>query len=438
MSYPESPDGWIKQKGADLCKFGCLKSGGAGAPVSALGSSNKRRGYWMTEKELAESLGGKLYLVGGAVRDMLLGLTASDRDYVLTGVSLSDLMMPKVAGKDFPVFLVEVNGRICEVALARKERKVAEGYSGFEFYTDPELKIEDDLIRRDLTINSMAVELSTGRLIDPYGGRRDLRDRVLRHTSGAFSEDPLRVYRVARFAARFGYRIAPETRQMMLGLKSELTALTPERVALEFTKALTCRYPDKFFRELDGLLDVHFPEIEGLKVPDRHDGTAFNHVLKCLGRGRNLYERFALLVHDLGKGLSENPPCHNNHTKHEHLVQALGDRLRLPNKLVAFGRQTMRMHMKLKELHKIRIGKLFRIVDQSIYKQLRLSYLENGGRYERKLYLSHVALAKRVLQIKKQVTGHVLLARGIQPDYLFGEKLLQERIKVFKQKYLTG
>ena len=392
----------------------------------------------MTEKELAESLGGKLYLVGGAVRDMLLGLTASDRDYVLTGVSLSDLMMPKVAGKDFPVFLVEVDGRICEVALARKERKVAEGYSGFEFYTDPELKIEDDLIRRDLTINSMAVELSTGRLIDPYSGRRDLEDRVLRHTSEAFSEDPLRVYRVARFAARFGYRIAPETRQMMLGLKSELTALTPERVALEFTKALTCRYPDKFFRELDGLLDVHFPEIEGLKVPDRHDGTAFEHTMAAIYRGSGLRERFGLLVHDLGKGLSPEPPCHNGHQDHEHLVEALGERLKLPKRLVEFGRRTMRLHMKLKSLHEMRLGKLIRLVDKSLYKQLRLSYLESDGRYDRKLYIQHVHLVRDVVKLKKEVTGKILLDRGVVPDALFGMKLLQERIRILKQRRKHG
>ena len=392
----------------------------------------------MTEKELAESLGGKLYLVGGAVRDQLLGLKASDKDYVLTGVSLSDLMMPKVAGKDFPVFLVEVDGRICEVALARKERKIAEGYSGFEFYTDPELTIEDDLVRRDLTINSMAVDVTTGRLIDPYGGRRDLGDRVLRHTSGAFSEDPLRVYRVARFAARFGYRIAPETREMMLGLKSELTALTPERVALEFTKALTCRYPDKFFRELDGLLDVHFPEIEGLKVPDRHDGTAFEHTMAAIYRGSGLRERFGLLVHDLGKGLSPEPPCHNGHQDHEHLVEALGERLKLPKRLVEFGRRTMRLHMKLKSLHEMRLGKLIRLVDKSLYKQLRLSYLESDGRYDRKLYIQHVHLVRDVVKLKKEVTGKILLDRGVVPDQFFGERLLQERIRVMKQRRKAG
>lgn len=393
----------------------------------------------MTEIELirwTKEHHGEIYLVGGAVRDQILGKMPSDKDYVITGISLDDITFPKIAGRDFPVFLVNLDGAMVEVALARSEKKVGVGYSGFEFYTDPTITIEQDLLRRDLTINAMAINLDTKEFIDPYGGVRDLRDCLLRHTSEAFADDPLRIYRISRFASKFGYRIHPDTRKLMLKLKPELVALTPERVALEFTKALVEQYPDKFFRELDGLLDVHFPEIEALKVPDKHDGTAFEHTMACLYRGNGLRERFALLVHDLGKGLSENPPVHNGHDKYERLVVALGDRLRLPKRLVKFGCLIMRNHMKLKKLHEIRTGKLFRLVDPTIFKQLRLSYLESGDRYDRKLYLQHVTLAKRILQIKKQVTGQVLLDRGIQQDYLFGEKLLQERIKIFKQKCL--
>ena len=388
----------------------------------------------MTETELMERLCGKLYRVGGCVRDGLLGKKAMDVDYVLTGVYLPDVDLPKVAGKDFPVFLVEVNGAVCELAMARKERKVGVGYKGFEFYCDPDVSIEDDLIRRDLTINAMAIDIKTGELIDPYGGQRDLRDGILRHTSDAFREDPLRCYRTARFSARFGYRIAPETRALMLGLKGELSTLTPERVGLELCKALVCPYPDRFFRELDGLLDVHFPEIEILKVPDKHEGTAFNHVMACLYRGRNLCERFALLVHDLGKGLSLDPPNHSGHEKHEHLVRALGDRLRLPNRLVDFGCKVMRTHMKLKKLDEIRPGKLFKLIrDKEIFKLLRLSYLESGDRYDKQLYMQHVRLAKKVLHIRKTIKGQVLLDRGVMPDQYFGQKLLQEWIREFKR-----
>ena len=381
---------------------------------------------------------GKIIPSGGCVRDRLLGKTPADVDYVLTGVNIEDVNFPKIAGKDFPVFLVKLDGVMVEIAMARSEKKVGVGYSGFEFYTNPSITIEQDLLRRDLTINAMAIDCATGELIDPFEGQQDLHAGILRHTSDAFREDPLRVYRVARFAAKFGYRVHPATRQMMLGLKSELSALTPERVALELSKALVEQYPDKFFRELDGLLDVHFPEIEVLKVPDKHDNTAFEHTMACLYRGNGLRERFALLVHDLGKGLSENPPVHNGHQNHEHLVDALGDRLRLPKKLVQFGRQTMRMHMKMKVLHEIRIGKLFKLVDQSIFKQLRLSYLESAGRYDRKLYLSHVELAKKVLRIKKSIKGQVLLDRGIVPDANFGMKLLQEWIREFKRQKNAG
>jgi tRNA nucleotidyltransferase (CCA-adding enzyme) len=280
----------------------------------------------------------------------------------------------------------------------------------------------------------MAIDVRTGELVDPYGGQADLKAGILRHTSEAFAEDPLRVYRVARFAAQFGFRINAETKVLMMRLKPELSALTPERVLKEFQKALVARYPDKFFRELEGLLDVHFPEIEAIKVPDKHDGTAFEHTMAALYRGNGLRERFALLVHDLGKGLSENPPVHHGHEQHEHLVRALGERLRIPKSLVEFGGRTMRLHMKIKNLHEMRPGKLIRLIDSTIFKQLRLSYLEARGRYERKLYLQHVRLAKEVIKLKREVTGKILLERGVEPNALFGGKLLQERIKVLRPR----
>jgi len=399
-----------------------------------LAISTSRR-YTMTEKELMETVGGKLYLVGGAVRDRLMGKKPKDRDYVVSGVNLEDIKLAKIAGKDFPVFLAQVDGATVEVAVARTEKKFGQGYHGFEFYTSPTITIEEDLYRRDLTINAMAIDVATGELVDPYAGQADLKARLLRHTSGAFAEDPLRVYRAARFAAQLGFRIHPETKTLMMRLKSELAALTPERVFLELRKALVAPYPDKFFRELEGLLDTHFPEIEAIKVPDKHDGTTFEHTMAALYRGKGLRERFALLVHDLGKGLSENPPVHHGHEKHEHLVRALGERLRIPKSLVQFGCITMRLHMKIKNLHTIRPGKLIRLVDSSIFRQLRLAYLESDGRYDRKLYLEHVRLAKRVIKLKREVTGKILLERGVPQNALFGEKLLQERIRIMKKTF---
>ena len=239
---------------------------------------------------------------------------------------------------------------------------------------------------------------------------------------------------MARFAAQFGFRVHAETKALMMRLKPELSALTPERVFIELKKALLARYPDKFFRELEGLLEVHFPEIEAIKVPDKHDGTAFEHTMAAIYRGNGFRERFALLVHDLGKGLSENPPVHNGHESHEHLVRALGERLKMPNSLVDFGCRTMRLHMKLKKLHEIRPGKLIRLIDSDIFKQLRLSYLESDGRYERKLYLQHVGLAKEIIKLKREVTGKILVERGVEPNAMFGEKLLQERVRAFRTR----
>ncbi len=389
----------------------------------------------MTEKELMKSVGGKLYLVGGAVRDKLMGRRPKDRDYVVTGVHLDEVKLAKIAGKEFPVFLAQVDGATVEVAMARIEKKSGQGYHGFEFYTDPRITIEQDLYRRDLTINAMAIDVATGELVDPYGGQADLKARLLRHTSEALAEDPLRVYRVARFAAQFGFRIHPETRALMMKLKSELSILSTERVFQELRKALAAQYQDKFFRELEGLLDVHFPEIKAIKGPDTHDGTTFEHTMAALYRGKGLRERFALLVHDLGKGLSENPPVHHGHEQHEHLVRALGQRLKIPKSLVEFGCMTMRLHMKIKKLDAMRPGKLIRLIDSRIFKQLRLSYLESDGRYDRKPYLEHIGLAKKVIRLKREVNGRVLLERGVPQDALFGEKLLQERIKVMRKTF---
>ena len=185
----------------------------------------------------------KVYLVGGAVRDTLLGLDPKDKDYVIVGATAEDVEALLVqgyqrVGADFPVFLHPETGD--EYALARIERKVGAGYNGFEAYTSPDLTIEDDLRRRDLTINAMAMDPDTGEIIDPFGGQEDLKNGVLRHVSEAFAEDPLRVLRVARFKARYGFKLAPETYKLMHQLveSGELDHLTRERVWVEIEKLL--------------------------------------------------------------------------------------------------------------------------------------------------------------------------------------------------------
>lgn len=257
------------------------------------------------------------YLVGGAVRDRLLGLPVSDRDWVVVG-STHDQMLArgyKQVGKDFPVYLNRETSE--EYALARTERKVSEGYTGFAFNSDPSVTLEEDLSRRDLTINAMAFNTVTNEIIDPLGGLRDIADKTLRHTSAAFIEDPLRVLRVARFAARFnhlGFTIAPETMTLMRQLvaSGELLSLTPERVWQETEKALKTEEPTVYFEVLRecGALAAVLPEVDRLfgvpQKPKYHpEIDAGIHTLLVLARCSELTSdpvtRFAALCHDLGK-----------------------------------------------------------------------------------------------------------------------------------------
>ncbi|WP_374212365.1 hypothetical protein [Thiothrix subterranea] len=211
-----------------------------------------------------------IYLVGGAVRDQLLGLPLKDRDWVVTGATPAVMLQQgfKPVGSDFPVFLHPQTSE--EYALARTERKTAKGYHGFQFHAATDVTLEQDLARRDLTINAMAQDAS-GKLIDPYGGQADLQQRLLRHVSAAFSEDPVRILRVARFAARFaslGFQVASDTQHLMQQMVAvgEVDALVPERVWQETLKALSEPTPARFFEVLRdcGALAVLFPEVERL------------------------------------------------------------------------------------------------------------------------------------------------------------------------------
>ncbi len=291
----------------------------------------------------------QVYLVGGAVRDALLGLPVSERDWVVVGARPDDLVSRGYTpvGKDFPVFLHPQTKD--EYALARTERKDGRGYHGFTVHADPSVTLEEDLLRRDLTINAMA-QRDDGTLVDPYGGRADLDARLLRHVSPAFREDPLRVLRVARFAARFanlGFRVADDTLALLreMSASGELTDLTAERVWQETQRALAGPAPRVYFETLRacGALAVLFPEVERLwGVPQRADyhpeiDTGV-HVMMVMDAAAQLsphaHVRFAALTHDLGKG--DTPPdVLPRHIGHEHRsvkrVHELCDRLRIPN-----------------------------------------------------------------------------------------------------------
>jgi tRNA nucleotidyltransferase (CCA-adding enzyme) len=324
----------------------------------------------------------RTYLVGGAVRDELLGLPVRERDWVVVGATADELSAQgyKPVGKDFPVFLHPKTGE--EHALARTERKTGPGYRGFVTRFSPDVTLEQDLERRDLTINAIARDPESGTLTDPFGGQRDLRERWLRHVSGAFVEDPVRVLRVARFAARFGplgFRVAPETLELMreIAARGELEALVPERVWQETQRALEMPAPRQFFEVLQeaNALEAIFPEIHalyGVPQPERWHPEIDTgvHTMMVLDQATRLSEdpviRFAALTHDLGKGTT--PPSEwPSHIAHEQrgvqLVEGLCDRLRIPNAYRELGVLVSRFHLHAHKVDELRPSTLLDMLE---------------------------------------------------------------------------
>jgi tRNA nucleotidyltransferase (CCA-adding enzyme) len=300
------------------------------------------------------------YLVGGAVRDKLLGIPIKDRDWVVVGATPEDMLDNgfKAVGKDFPVFLHPETKE--EYALARTERKSGKGYKGFSFHTSLDVTLEDDLQRRDLTINAIA-EDEQGNLIDPYAGESDLKEGLLRHVSPAFVEDPLRVLRIARFAATLGFKIAPETMMLLKDISDsdELDALVPERVWTEMEKALAGKYPARFLLVLRSCnaLEKLFPEIEALfGVPQTKEyhpeiDTGL-HTIMSLNQSTRLSSdpiiRFAVLVHDLGKATTprEDLPSHHGHeARGAKIIDKLCKRYRIPNKYRELAINVSKFHL---------------------------------------------------------------------------------------------
>jgi tRNA nucleotidyltransferase (CCA-adding enzyme) len=304
----------------------------------------------------------QVYLVGGAIRDQLLGVPARERDWVVVGAQPEELekLGYLAVGREFPVYLHPQTKE--EYALARLESKVAPGYRGFHTRFSADVTLEEDLKRRDLTINAIA-QSASGELIDPYGGADDLKKGILRHVSEAFVEDPVRVLRVARFAARFGDRgftIAPETRALMQEMvrNGEISALVPERVWQETERALGESRPDLFFLTLRdcGALDVIFPEIAALFGvpqparwhPEIDTGVHVMLALQCAVRlGASTPVRFAVLMHDLGKAATPHDlwPSHHGHEEAGVvLIEALAARLRVPKDHTELAVLTARYH----------------------------------------------------------------------------------------------
>lgn len=321
--------------------------------------------------------GAKIYCVGGAVRDRLLGLPVQDHDWVVVGSTPEQMEAQgfKAVGSDFPVFLHP--GTHEEYALARTERKVAQGYKGFTVYASPEVTLEQDLLRRDFTINAIAQD-DAGNLIDPYGGQADLHNGILRHVSDAFAEDPVRILRAARFVARFGFSIAPETLTLMQAMvnNGEVDALVAERVWQELARGLMEKYPSRFFTTLRdcGALQKILPEVDALfGVPQpAHYHPEIDcgiHTMLVLDdtaqQDYSLEVRFAALGHDLGKATTpvEMLPHHLGHElRSVDLLKGLCARLRVPSESRDLALQVAKHHSNIhraKELRAATIVKLF-------------------------------------------------------------------------------
>ena len=407
----------------------------------------------------------KVYLVGGAVRDQLLGLPVKDRDWIVVGAAPATLLSLgyQQVGKDFPVFLNPKTKE--EYALARTERKSSAGYTGFICDFSPTITLEQDLIRRDLTINAMA-QSEDGEIIDPYGGKQDLENRILRHISPAFSEDPLRVLRVARFAARYhslGFKIASETLSLMAKLAQlgELQHLTAERVWLETEKALNEKNPEIYFETLHktGALRVLFPEIDalyGVPNPVKHhpEVDSFIHTMLVLKQAVNLTEnnpilnksavRFAAICHDLGKALTpQNILPH--HYGHEQAgikpTRTLCKRLKVASYFQELAELTCEFHTHIHKAFDLRaetVITLFNRFDvwrkpQRFQEFLQVCLADTRGRtgFENKDY-PQIDYINQLLQAANEVDVQQVIADGFEKQEIRNE-LTKRRILAVKQ-----
>ena len=335
----------------------------------------------------------KIYRVGGSVRDELLGVPVKDHDYVVVGGSPQQMVELgyKPVGKDFPVFLHPQSHE--EYALARTERKTAPGYTGFSVYAAPDVTLEQDLARRDLTINAIAMD-DDGKVIDPFGGAADLQAGILRHVSPAFVEDPVRILRVARFAARFGFAVAPQTLELMRRMveEGEVDHLVPERAWQEISRGLMERRPALMLQTLRacGALARILPEIDALfgvpQPPQYHpEVDTGEHVLLVIDYAAaqrfTLPVRFAALTHDLGKGTTppQEWPRHVGHeARSAQMVEALCERFRVPSDCRELAVLVARHHGDVHRAHELRAGTIVKLLE-------RTDALRRPERFERLL-----------------------------------------------------
>ncbi len=417
--------------------------------------SNKENQIIEIAKEI-EKAGGKLYLVGGAIRNHLLNLPITDEDYCVTGLTQKEFeqLFPqaKIQGKDFPVYIL--NGK--EFALARKERKSGIGHKQFEILTDKSITIEEDLARRDITINSIAQDVLTKEIIDPFHGREDIQNKIIRKTTGAFAEDPLRVYRVARFASSLDFEVEKNTLNAMTKLKEELKTLSKERVFTELKKALSTNHPSQFFEVLKqaNVLEVHFQEVSNLigKVqPEEHhpEGDSYAHTMIVLDNSvkltNNLAIRFSCLVHDLGKGNTPNEilPHHYGHeARGAPLVNQFGNRIGIPKEWLKCGKTACKWHMKAGIFEQMSAKKKVELIENVANSSLGLEGLKivvacDKSREGKDLQeqLESITFAKVGKSCIEEINGEFIQKKypTVQGEE-FGNRLHEERVRWLKNK----
>ena len=401
-------------------------------------------------KKIKEN-GGRLYLVGGALRDRFLEKEIYDEDYCVTGLESSKFqeIFPdaKSRGKSFEVF--ELNGK--EFAMARREIKTGKGHKEFSVESNKDIDILEDLIRRDITINAIAEDVLTKEIIDPFNGIKDIKEKKLRAVSDKFKEDPLRVYRVARFSASLQFEIDKDTLKLMENLKDELKYLSKERIFVEFKKALSSDEPSMFFEALkqSNTLDIHFKEIKdliGAIQPENYhpEGDSYNHTMRALDIStkytKKVEERFSVLVHDLGKGTTKKElyPHHYGHDERgAQLVENLGNRIGVPNSWIECGKIAAKEHMKAGIFNSMTIQKQVRFIEKTDKTKLGLEGLKtvvicdklssNGN-------IDDIQFDKIGKKLLNNIDGNYVINKygNISRDKKFGEILHKERVEYMK------
>lgn len=406
--------------------------------------------------KIAETIkqnGGNLYLVGGAIRDEIIGKEVYDKDYCVTGISKEKFLRlfpkAKILGKSFEVFEISH----MQFALARKETKKGKGHKEFKIETGEKITIEEDLARRDITINAIAKNVLTKEIIDPFNGRKDIENKKICKVSDAFSEDPLRVYRVARIAAQTEFEVEKETLKQMEELKEELLTLSKERIFVELKKALETKKPSIFFNVLRkaNVLDVHFKEIYdliGSEQPKEYhpEGDSYNHTMIVVDKSTELTEntaiRFACLVHDLGKGVTpkEMYPHHHGHDeKGVKLVENLSHRINVPNLWKAYGKVASKEHMKGGIFYKMTPAKKVQFIERVAKTKLGLDGLQIvviadkcSTRDMKEEDVSFAEIGKKCIQ---EINGEEIKSKypNLEGE-VFKEKLHEKRVSWMKRE----